>query len=161
MAEEITITIHKDDLGPAKREFDDDLKLVDGKGTARVKVFINNKLADAKATEESLVVKAPPRPVKVSLRPQEDMLTVVVTTKEEKIIKVIKYEYDPKEKKFRKSAGEPRDATSGSVKPHDSGSALIEAIGAAAQKIADAMAASRVRSASIVPGTPNRPPKTR
>lgn len=155
MAEEITtITIRKDDLGPAKREFDDDLELVDGKGTARVKVFINNKLADAKATKESIIVKAPPRPVKASPRPQEDMLTIVVTTKEEKIIKVIKYEYDPKEKKFRKSAGEPRDAGSASVKPDDSGSALIDAIGDAAQKIADAMAASSVSSNS-------RPPKTR
>ena len=166
MAEEITITIHKDDLGPAEREFGsskDDLELVDDKGTARVKVFIDNKLADAKATKESVIVKAPPRPVKASPRPQEDMLTVVVTTNQDKIIKVLKYEFDPKEKKFRKPTGEPQD----------SGSALIKAIGDAAQRIADAMAILNVPSAAIVPGaaaaasppTPPtgsiRPPKTR
>jgi hypothetical protein len=143
MAEEITITIHKDHLRSGDRVFgiaDDDFKLIDDKGNETVKIFINNKLTEAVVTKGSIVIKAPsPRPTKAPPRSAQDTLTVVVTTKQDKIIKILKFKYAPKEKKFKEPLSQSRHAGPASATSEDSGSDLINAIGEAAQKIAEAM----------------------
>ena len=88
MAEEITITIRKDDLGPAKPEFGikDDLKLFDGKeNRRRVKVFVDGKLADRRRRQRNRSLSRRRLACQGVARPQEDMLTIVVTTKDDKI----------------------------------------------------------------------------
>jgi hypothetical protein len=94
MAEEITITIDKDDLGRADSEFgltDDDLKLFDTKKKASlVKVFVDGKLTDpTAATEKSITVE---RPSGADGRAS----TVVVTTNDGKVLNVLRYEGNKK-----------------------------------------------------------------
>jgi hypothetical protein len=94
MADEITITIDKNDLGPPESEFgitDNDLKLFDSKEAASlVKVFVDGELVDpTTVTDQSITVKWPPS---ADGMPS----TVVVTTKRDKILNVLQYEGNKK-----------------------------------------------------------------
>jgi hypothetical protein len=132
MAEEISIRIRQAHLGPAQPEIGltaEDLKLFDGRGKIRVNVFVDGEPVELEKDNDSIVVKA-------SLSPDDDKFTVVVTTKEDKILDVLQYDEE----------GEPivDDPT------HD-GTAVIRGIGEAAQKIADAMAHPTPPSDSTTP----------
>ena len=90
MAKEITITIDKGDLGPADDEFgigDNDLNLFDATANVSlVKVFVDGHLVDpTTVTEKSITLKLP-------VTPDSQSSTVVVTTKNEKILNVLKYD---------------------------------------------------------------------
>jgi len=94
MADEITVTIDKNDLGPPEPEVgitDDDLKLFDSKEHASlVKVFVDGELVyPTTVTEQSITVKWPPS---AGGMPS----TVVVTTKRDKVLNVLQYEGNKK-----------------------------------------------------------------
>lgn len=89
MAKEIEITIYPSDLGPPDDELgikEDDLKLFDTKANASlVQVFVDGKLTDpTKASEKSITVKRPSS--------NDETSTVVVATKRDKILNVLKYD---------------------------------------------------------------------
>jgi hypothetical protein len=118
MAEEIPITITKADLGRVEPEIGltaNDLKLFDDEGKIRVSVVVDGELVEPKKDNDSIVFKA-------SLSPNSDKLTVVVTTKDGKILNVLLYD----------QKGHPvDDDTTGD------GAAVIKGIGEAAQEIRD------------------------
>jgi hypothetical protein len=147
MADEITITIDKNDLGPPESEFgitDDDLKLFDSKEDASledaslVKVFVDGELVDpTTVTEQSITVKLP---ASADGMPS----TVVVTTKRDKILNVL--QYDGNKKIVVKDP--PDDETT------------LKDIAKAIKKIAELMAPPTPPGAST-PITSDKPSRTR
>jgi hypothetical protein len=118
MAEEIPVTITQADLGPVEPEIGliaNDLKLFDDEGKIRVNVVVDGEPVEPEKDNDSIVFKA-------SLSPNSDKLTVVVTTKDGKILNVLLYD----------QKGQPVDDD-----PTGDGTAVIKGIGEAAQEIRD------------------------
>lgn len=88
MPVEVPIAIRQVDLGRPQSDIDltaQDLALFDGEGEIRVNVLVDGELIEPTRSGDSIVFKAP-------LDPDDDMVTVVVTTKENKILNVLQYD---------------------------------------------------------------------
>jgi hypothetical protein len=138
MAQEIEITIHADDLGRPEREFginDDDLKLFAKDGnTPSVRVFVDGQLVDpTKATDKSITVKWPSGF-------EGGTSTIVVTTKRDKILNVLRYE------------GNQQIAIEDPADDETTLTNIAEAI----KRIADVMARPSAATPSGVPAQPKK-----
>jgi hypothetical protein len=92
MPAEVPITIRQADLGPPQPDIaltKQDLELFDSKGGIRVKVLVDGELITPTKSGDSIVFEAP-------LDLDDDMVTVVVTTKENKILNVLRYDEEGK-----------------------------------------------------------------
>jgi hypothetical protein len=134
MAKEITIIIDKSDLGPADDEFDitdDDLKLFDTKeNVSLVNVFVDGHLVDPTTiSEKSITVKRP-------FTSGSESSTIVVTTKSEKILNVLKYNENKKIE----------------IKKPTDDEATLKGIAEAIKRIADLMPLPSASAAATSPG---------
>jgi hypothetical protein len=88
MSVEVPIAIRQADLGRPQSDIEltaQDLELFDGEGEIRVNVLVDGELIKPTKSGDSIVFKAP-------LDPDDDMVTVVVTTRENKILNVLQYD---------------------------------------------------------------------
>jgi hypothetical protein len=88
MPVEVPIAIRQADLGGPQSDIDltaEDLELFDSDGEIRVKVLVDGEPIEPGKSGDSVVFKAP-------LDPDDNMVTVVVTTKENKILTVLQYD---------------------------------------------------------------------
>ena len=145
MADEITVTIDKNDLGPPAPEFgitDDDLKLFDSKEDASlVKVFVDGELVyptTVTETDKSITIKPPPSA-------DGETSTIVMTTNDGKILNVLYY------------AGNKKIPVED---PADDETTLKD-IAKAIKKIAEVMATPPPPGAATLPGDAPLPTKDR
>jgi hypothetical protein len=88
MPVEVPIAIRQADLGPPQPETGlstHDLELLDNKGRIRLNVLVDGELVEPRKDHDSIVFSAP-------LTEDDGVVTVVVTTKEGKILNVLQYD---------------------------------------------------------------------